>query len=75
MNTYDKLIELTAEVLQRPVEEIRPDLSMDEQGVDSLDVVEVLMAIEDRLGIYVPDSAVVEMRTLADLAAWLEEHQ
>lgn len=75
MNTYDKLIELTAEVLQRPVEEIRPDLSMDEQGVDSLDVVEVLMAIEDRLGIYVPDSAVVEMRTLTDLAAWLEEHQ
>lgn len=75
MNTYEKLMEITAEVLQRPIEEIRPDLSMDGQGVDSLDVVDILMEIEDRMGIYVPDSAITEMRTLADLAAWLEEHQ
>lgn len=74
MSIYDKLIELTAEVLERPIEEIRPDLSMEEQGADSLDVVEILTAIEDRMGIYVPDSAVVEMRTLADLAAWLEDN-
>ena len=75
MNTYEKLMEITAEVLQRPIEEIRPDLSIDGQGVDSLDVVDILMEIEDRMGIYVPDSAITEMRTLADLAAWLEEHQ
>lgn len=74
MNTYDKLIEIAAEVLQRPIDQISPDLSMEDQGVDSLDVVEILMLIEDRFGIYVPDSAVIEMRTLADLAAWLEEN-
>ena len=51
------------------------DTPFEEQGLDSIDLVEILLAVEDRFGVYVPDSDVVELRTLAQLAAWLDEHQ
>lgn len=73
MSIYNELLTLTAEILHKPAEEISPDLPLEEQGADSLDIVELLIQVEDRYGIYVPDSAVIEMRTLAELAAWLEE--
>ncbi len=70
-----ELIALAAELFHRPIQSIDPTLPLEEQGADSLDAVELLMAIEDRTGIYIPDSDVVEMRTLADLAAWMEENR
>ena len=75
MTIYDKLIALAAQVLEKSIEEINPLLSYEELGADSLHVVELLCHVEDVYGIYIPDSAVIEMRTLADLAAWLEDHQ
>lgn len=74
MSIYSELIDLTANILQKSPSEIAPDLSLEEQGADSLDIVELLLAIEDRYGVYIPDSEVVEMRTLSELAAWLEEN-
>ena len=74
MTIYDKLIALAAEILERPQQEINPLLSYEELGADSLHIVELLTRIEDLFGIYVPDSAVIEMRSIADLAAWLEDH-
>lgn len=74
MTIYDKLIALTAEILDRPTTEINPLLSYEELGADSLHIVELLTKVEDLYGIYVPDSAVIEMRSIADLAAWLEDH-
>lgn len=75
MTIYDKLISLAAEILERPVDEINPLLSYEELGADSLHVVDLLTRVEDLYGVYVPDSAVIEMRSLADLAAWLEDNQ
>ena len=75
MTIYDKLITLSAEILERPAVEINPLLSYEELGADSLHIVELLSKVEDNYGIYIPDSAVIEMRSIADLAAWLEDHQ
>lgn len=74
MSIYSELIDLTANILHKSPADLIPDLSLEEQGADSLDIVELLLAIEDRYGVYVPDSKVVEMRTLAELSAWLEEN-
>ncbi|MBO5778504.1 MAG: acyl carrier protein [Clostridia bacterium] len=75
MTIYDKLIALSAEILEKPVDQINPLLSYEELGADSLHIVELLSKVEDSFGIYVPDSAVIEMRSIADLATWLEDHQ
>lgn len=37
-------------------------------GMDSLDIVELLAAIEDRYGYYLPDDQLIKMKTLGDLA-------
>ena len=42
---------------------------------DSLDAVELNMAIEETLGIAVPDEALAEVKTVGDIVRYLEEHQ
>lgn len=74
MNIYERLMEIAADVLQKPADELSPDLPIEELGADSLHIAEILLQVEDVFGIYVPDSAITEMRTLAELATWLEEN-
>ena len=74
MTIFDNLIHLAAEILDVAEEEINPLLSYEELGADSLHVVELLSKVEDLYGIYVPDSAVIEMRSISDLSVWLEDH-
>lgn len=75
MSTYTDLLKLAANAIHRPISELSLDTPLEDQGLDSIDLVEILLAVEDRFGVYVPDSDVVELRTLAQLAAWLDEHQ
>ena len=42
---------------------------------DSLDAVELNMAIEETLGVAVPDEALAEVKTVGDIVRYLEEHQ
>ena len=74
MSIYTDLLNLTATALHRPVAELSLDTPFEEQNLNSIDMVEILLAVEDRFGIYVPDSEVVELRNLGQLAAWLDEH-
>ena len=74
MTIFDQLIHLAAEILEISEKEINPLLSYEELGADSLHIVELLSKVEDLYGIYVPDSAVIEMRSISDLSVWLEDH-
>ncbi|MBQ7354987.1 MAG: acyl carrier protein, partial [Clostridia bacterium] len=38
MNIYNQLMEIAAEVLEKPVDELSPDLPIEEQGADSLHI-------------------------------------
>ena len=74
MSIYPELHKLAASAIHRPQSELSMESAFEDQGIDSIDLVEILLKVEDRFGIYVPDSDVVELRNLAQLAAWLEEH-
>ena len=74
MSTYTDLLKLAATAIHRPIGELSLDTPFEDQNLNSIDLVEILLAVEDRYGIYVPDSEVVELRNLAQLAAWLDEH-
>jgi acyl carrier protein len=55
--------------------EVTPDASiLDDLGADSLDVVELVMAIEDEFDIEVPDEDVERMRTIGDMERYVTEH-
>lgn len=46
---------------------------LDDLGADSLDVVELVMALEEEFGIEVPDEDVENIRTIGDILEYLED--
>ncbi|MFM7146223.1 MAG: acyl carrier protein [Actinomycetales bacterium] len=60
------------EVAGVPVEDIQPDKSfVDDLDIDSLSMVEVVMAAEDKWGVKIPDSEVKNLRTVGDAVAYI----
>jgi acyl carrier protein len=47
----------------------------DDLGADSLDAVELNMAFEDTFDISIPDEDMQEMKTVADIVNYIEDHQ
>lgn len=46
----------------------------DDLGADSLDVVDLITTIEDEFDISIPDEAVEEIKTVGDIAAYIEKN-
>ncbi len=54
--------------------EMRPEASiLDDLGADSLDVVELVMAIEETFDIEIPDEDAEAMRTVGDVEKYVSE--
>jgi acyl carrier protein len=67
-----KIRVLVAEQLGVEIAEIKPDASiLDDLGADSLDVVEMVMALEEHFDIEVPDEDVEELRTVSDVECYV----
>ena len=66
----DKLIEILADYKNVPASEIKTDVPFTELGLDSLDVAELVMQIEDELGVTLEMS--VQYNTIDKLAAYIE---
>lgn len=61
------------EILQVDVARIRPSARFQEDlGADSLDCVEIVMAIEERFSITVEDNAVGNLKTVRDAIDYVE---
>ncbi|MFH1468901.1 MAG: acyl carrier protein [Pseudomonadota bacterium] len=67
---------LIAENLGVNVEEVRPDASfIDDLGADSLDIVELVMAIEKEFDIEIPDEEAEEISTVQDAIDYIQGHR
>ncbi len=76
MNMLETVKEILANQLQVDVDSIREDTDIiDDLGADSLDVVEMLMAIEQEYGITVPDDVITSFKTVGDVAKYIENNQ
>ena len=65
--------ELLAKQLRIDIDAIADDSNIIEDlGADSLDVVEMLMAIEDDLGVIISDDDAVRLKTVRDVADYIE---
>ena len=68
----DRLIEIIAEQLQIDKAQIVPEASfMDDLGADSLDTVELVMALEEELSVEIPDEQAENIRTVQDAIDFL----
>ena len=63
----EKQLRLKGGVEVTPESRIKEDL-----GADSLDVLQLLMAIEDEYGVEVPDEKLAEFSTVGDVVKYLE---
>ena len=69
----EKIKELLAKQLRIDIDTIADDSNIIEDlGADSLDVVEMLMAIEDDLGVILSDDDAVRLKTVRDVADYIE---
>ena len=69
----EKLVEILAEYKNVDPSEIKTDTPFTELGLDSLDVAELVMQIEDELGVTLEMS--IKYNTIDKLVAYIEEHQ
>ena len=70
---YQKLCEFLANQLDVDADDIRPETNIIEDlGADSLDVVELITAMEDELNIIITDERIRELYTVGDVAEFLE---
>ena len=68
----EKIVEILADYKNVPTSEIKTDVPFTELGLDSLDVAELVMQIEDELGVTLEMS--IKYNTVDKLAAYIEEH-
>ncbi len=70
---FEKVRDILAEQLDLDPDSIHMDSRLlDDLGADSLDVVDLVMAIEDEFSIEVSDEALENMTTIADAVNYIE---
>ena len=66
------LAEIVNEVAGIPAESVQMEKSfVDDLDVDSLSMVEVVMACEDKFGVTIPDTEVKHLNTVADAVNYI----
>jgi acyl carrier protein len=74
MAVEDKIREIIIEQLGVAAEEVVPEASfIDDLGADSLDIVELVMAIEEEFGLEIPDEDAERMQNIGDAISYVEE--
>ncbi len=70
------LATIVNEVAGVPVEDVQPDKSfVDDLDIDSLSMVEVVMAAEDKWGVKIPDSEVKNLKTVGDAVNYIDANK
>ena len=70
----ERLIEIIAKQLGVDEDNVTPDASfMEDLGADSLDTVELVMALEEEFDIEIPDSDAEKIQTVQDALSYLDE--
>ena len=74
MGVQEKVRSIIAEQLGVKPEEVTPQASfIDDLGADSLDTVELVMALEEEFGIEIPDEEAEKLATVGDAVKYIEE--
>ena len=69
----ERIKELLMEQLNLDYDQLSADTRFDEVGADSIDVVELVMALEEELGVQMTDDQLERVTTLGELARLAEE--
>jgi acyl carrier protein len=74
-DTADRVKKIVVEHLGVDADKVKADASfIDDLGADSLDTVEIIMAIEEAFGIEIPESEQEKIRTVGDAISYIEKN-
>jgi len=74
-NVKDKVIEIIVDQLGVDAKEVTSDASfVDDLGADSLDIVELVMALEEQFDIEISDEEAEKISTVKDAIKFIEDH-
>jgi acyl carrier protein len=72
MKTLETLQSILVEEFKRSPDQLRPEATLADLGIDSLDLVDLIFKIEDRFSLKVRDDVPRSLVTLADVAAYID---
>ena len=73
---FEELVSILCEQLPVKPEDVTTDSRIKEDlGADSLDVLQLLMALEEEKGIVIPDDVLPTLKTVGDIVNYMENQQ
>ena len=73
---FDKVKELISEQLDVKADDITEASNIqDDLGADSLDVVDLVMALDDEFDVEIPEDQVENIKTVGDIVKFIEDKQ
>jgi len=73
LSLFEEVREAVSEQLKVASEEIKPDsLFIDDLGADSLDTVGLVMALEEKYAIEIPDEDAEKILAISDVVKYIE---
>lgn len=74
--TFEKVREIICNQLGKPEDKVTLETDLVEDlGADSLDEVEMLMALEEEFNMSIPDEACVNLKTVNDIVTFIENNK
>lgn len=76
MDIFEKIKEIIVERLSVNEKDVLKEASfIDDLGADSLDTVELVMALEEEFGLEIPDEEAEKIATVGDAVKYVENHK
>jgi acyl carrier protein len=76
MSTFEKVKETILETLSCDEADVTLEATLtDDLGADSLDAVELNMALEEAFGEGIPDEELEKLKTVKDIVDYIDAHQ
>ena len=70
---YDKVKEVIVDQLNVEEDDVTEDATfVDDLGADSLDIVELVMALEETFGVSIPDEDAEGIKTVGDAVSYIQ---
>jgi acyl carrier protein len=71
----DRVKEIIAKELEVDAKQLTPEAKfIEDLGADSLDIVELVMALEEEFGLDIPDEDADKLKTVGDAMNYLKQH-
>lgn len=74
MDTFEKICKIVADNTDISSESVSPETTLYELGLDSIDLVDLVMEIEEAFSVSIPDEEFENIKVVSDIIALIENN-